>query len=63
MPREKESYRDNLERINAAFPDKELLQVKETALFLGIDPRTAKKWFSFSVHGMISKAVLAREIS
>lgn len=63
MPREKLSYRDNLERLNEMFPDKELLTRVDVAKFTGLHRQTVAKWFSFSCHGMTSKATLAREIS
>jgi hypothetical protein len=63
MPREKPSYRDNLERLNERFPNRELLNKSEVGDFLGIHRKTAAKWFSFNVHGMTSKATLARELS
>jgi hypothetical protein len=63
MPREKESYRDNLERIKEMYPDKEMLSLQEVAAFIGINWRTAKKMFSFNTFNYISVAVLAREMS
>ena len=35
--REKEGFRENLERINAAFPDKEMLNVSEVSRYIGLD--------------------------
>lgn len=62
MPREKESYRDNLERLCQAFPNKEMLTVKDASNFLGVDMRTTKKLLVFK-NNYISKASLARAIS
>ena len=62
MAREKESYRDNLERIKEKFPNKEMLIKKEVADFTGLDVRTVKKMFNFS-NGYISVASLARQMS
>ena len=62
MPKEKASYRDNLERILEAFPDKEMLTRKDAAAFLGRDVRTIDKHLVFTKMG-ISKASLARQIS
>lgn len=42
--REKECYRDNLERLDRRFPDKECLKQKECAEFLGCSPRTIKRY-------------------
>ncbi len=68
MAREKESYRDSLARLDAAFPDKELLKFPEVVTFLGIDRRLVEKKFGgrFQKIGrnvrIIHKADLAREI-
>ena len=40
MPREKEDYRANIERLNEVFPDKDALTASDIARFLGIDRRT-----------------------
>lgn len=63
MPREKEAYRDNLERIIEAFPGKEVLLVSEVARWLGKDPRTVKKLFPFKDGFGITIATLARCLS
>ena len=63
MPKEKESYRDNLERLDKAFPDTEMLTATEVSGFLGLHRQTVVKWFSFNVHKRISKCTLAREMS
>lgn len=63
MPREKESYRDNLERIVTRFPNKELLNKKEVAEFIGYDVRYVNKYFEFLPCGKISLASLARQMS
>ncbi len=62
MAREKECYRDYLERLDEKFPNKEILPQKECAEFLGIDPRTAKKKYGIGRDG-ISKCRLARLLS
>ena len=62
MPREKELFRDNLERLDAAFPNKEMLSQKEVSEFTGIGQWTIPKHFSFKNH-YISKVKLARELS
>lgn len=65
MPREKESYRDNLERIIAAFPNKEMLTATEVANFWGKDVRTVRRVLKGKLkkHIGISVAVLASEMS
>ena len=39
MAREKEMYRDNLERVTVAFPDRELIPLGEVARWLGVPQR------------------------
>lgn len=69
MAREKEAYRDNLERILAAFPDREILTQKEIARWLHMDARTVKQTFPMKGGGVqgatcwISVASLARAMS
>ncbi len=62
MAREKEAYRDNIERIKAFYPDKELLNMTEVSAFCGIDIRTIKKILNIS-EKYISVASLARKLS
>lgn len=62
MAREREGYRDQLERICTAFPEREMLTLKEVAHFCDVCPRTAKSWFSFNKSNMISIVTLAREM-
>lgn len=63
MSREKASYWDNMERINAAFPEKELIKPHEIAAFWGVDSRSVRKIFPKISSLGISKAVLARVMS
>ena len=62
MPREKELFRDNLERLDAAFPNQETLTQKDVSKYTGIGELTVPKHLSFRKH-RISKTVLARELS
>lgn len=62
MSREKESYRDNLERVDAAF-DHEWLTATEVARWLGVKPDTVRQHLTFGQGRRISKADLARQIS
>lgn len=60
MPREKPTYRDNLELIYERFGnEKVMLNQKETAIFLGMDARTVKNIVPMNGH-YISVANLAR---
>ena len=60
---EKPAYRDNLERLDAAFPDKENLTIADVARWLGKGPRLVKKVYDIQPHIGISKATLARKLS
>ena len=40
MPKEKELFRDNLERLREVFPDTDVLTMDETCRYLRIDRRT-----------------------
>ena len=62
MAREKEAYRDNLERINERFPEKELLTKTDVATFLGVSTKFVSKYYQFK-NNYISKATLARALS
>lgn len=42
MAREKEFFREQLQRLDERFPDKEMLSQKELAEFLGCTTRTIK---------------------
>ena len=42
MPREKEAYRDNLERIMDRFPGKEVLTLQDVGAFTGMGYRAIK---------------------
>jgi hypothetical protein len=52
-------YRDNLERVLARFPGKELLSIKDVCEFTGLNFRTAKKRFPFT-DKHITAATLSR---
>ena len=45
MAREKPAFRETLDRLDAAFPDKEALQRKEVAKFLGMSVQTVSRNF------------------
>lgn len=60
MPREHEDYRNNIERLNILYPEKEMLNETEAMKVMGFRSRdTAKRHLPFSNH-RISKATLAR---
>ena len=64
MPREKEDFRENLSRIEAAFPGGEMLSIKQVGEITGYrDYRTIKRRFDFDKHNRISKVKLARLMS
>lgn len=62
--REKEGYRDNLQRLNEAFPDKEMLAIGEVADYLGISRDTVRRRLKFNdATKRITKPDLARQIT
>ena len=67
MPREKELFRDYIERLDIKFPDKELLSKGEVIEFLGISPSTmtkkAKEYGFAPRSNYVSKVKLARALS
>lgn len=63
MPREKASYWDNMERINSAFPDKEMIKPHEIAASWVDSPKSVRKVFPKISSLGVSKAVLARVMS
>ena len=62
MPKEKECFRDNLERLDEKFPNKEILTQKDCAEFLGKNKKTIKTRYGIDASG-ISKVKLARLLS
>lgn len=60
MPREKEDFRANLERLNELYPDHEMLTIPETMKVMGYRSiNTVKKYVPFT-NSRVSKATLAR---
>ena len=49
MPRELPGYREQLESIIAAFPDRECLNVLQVSSYTGIGRKTAARIFPFSI--------------
>ena len=65
MARELPGYRDQLESVIAAFPDKECLTVRDTARYTGFTEKTAATKFPFVGHGLgryITRTSLARTL-
>lgn len=65
MAREKELFRDNLERLDRQF-EKELLNVRQVSKFCGLSEERTKEMFPFIKVGgrwYISKAKLASALS
>lgn len=64
MAREKATYRDNLEQLNVAFPDKQALTVADTASYLGCSRQAVYDNLSHIFKfGRTTKANLARELA
>lgn len=63
MPREKDGFRDQLESIIKAFPDKECLTVTDVAQYTGWTRNTVAKRLPFVGEGKgksITRTILAR---
>lgn len=60
MAREKEGFRDNLERLDKAFPGKELLKLTELVRYAGVDRRTIQKYLNPVCGTMYAKVAVAR---
>lgn len=60
--REKDGYREQLERIIEAFPNRETLTPADVAKWLHKDPRTVKRLFTFRDGYGISIVQLARQM-
>ena len=59
MPREKADYRDLLDRLDAAFPGKEMLTKAEVAEWLGVGRNTVTRRYGWP-RGKITKTQVAR---
>ena len=65
MAKELPGYRDQLESVLAAFPDRECLNVQDVAAYTGIGRKTAARIFPFVGHGVgryITRTSLARAL-
>ena len=49
MPREKEDFHDNLDRVVTAFPGRELIPLKDVADWMGMNQRLLQKLSGFPV--------------
>lgn len=63
MPREKEGFRDNLERLDQAFPGREIISAADVADFTGLHITTVRKIYPIKPRIGISKVALARALS
>lgn len=63
--KEKELFRDNLERIDRAFPDREILTIGELKRYTGLsDNRTVRKFLKMdNGQKVLSKCQLASRLS
>lgn len=62
MSKEKETYRDNLERLDKAYPGKEMLNISEVCAYLGRSYNYVRPRYPFK-DGSITKATLARHLA
>lgn len=63
MPREKEMFRVHLERLDAAFPGRELIAKSEIAAWLGISKSTLQRRYTLPPGQLVTKTAVARAIS
>lgn len=65
MPRERESYRVLLERLDQTYPGREWITRKEIAAFLGVTPQTVSNRYSrvFPPRQRVTKVHAARVLS
>lgn len=62
MPKDREGFKDNMERLNEVFPTHDLLSIKDVTQFTGRSRDVVKRLFTFK-SGYISKVELARALS
>jgi hypothetical protein len=62
MPREKADYRDLLERLDVAFPNKEMLTKTEVAEWLGVGRATINRRYGWP-RGKVTKTQVARAVA
>lgn len=62
MSKEREGFRENLELLNARFPNKDMLNIADVMEFMGQSRNTVKRKIRFSPVLLVSKADLARQI-
>lgn len=64
MPREKPLFRVNLDRLDAAYPGKEILSIRDVADYMGVSVKSVqrRKWYDKTVCG-IPKTKLASLLS
>ena len=62
VAREKEAYRDLLERLDAAFPKRELLSASDIAKFEGSARETVARRYKFNQHKRLLKVDYARQV-
>lgn len=60
MPREKEDFRANLERLNELYPDHEMLTIQESMQIMGYRSYDAARKYIPFTNRRVSKATLAR---
>lgn len=63
MPREKVDFRTYLERLDAAFPGRELITKVELAGWLGVSKSTLLRRYSLPPGQYVTKTAVARAMS
>lgn len=60
MPKELETYRINLDRLDEAYPNKNVLSISDVVRYTGLNYRTVKKFFPFTKGLGVSKITVAK---
>lgn len=63
MAREKELYRENLERLDRRFPEHETITFREAADYLGVSTKTISRTFAaVKFAGRVPKTAIAKAL-
>ena len=64
MGREKSGFRDMVEDLNARFPNRAMINIKDVCQYTGWSRNTIRKYITFNerMGGVISKVDLARQL-
>ena len=63
MPRERTDYRDLIERLDAAFPGRDLVAKSEVAAWMGISKTTLRRKYQLPPGQLVTKTAVARAMA